>query len=197
MKDLIYPGIRQNFYKIDEYGNIYSSYKHDFMSPSKDKDGYLKISLRGSEVSAKTVRIAKLVAYSYLGPSKDLVDPTVNHKDGNILNNHYSNLEWMERQINTSIRFKRGEGATNSQAKLTTNDVKEICELLINTNLTCPQIAKKFNVSPSAIRSIVDKKTWKNISYCYDFSCRKYTRDSFGKFTTINLNLIKEKTNGN
>ena len=86
MKPLVYKNVKPNLYLIDEYGNIYSNYKKGFMSPTKDKDGYLKIKLsNGSKNDQTYVRIATLVAYNYIGePNSCLTDPTVNHIDGNI-----------------------------------------------------------------------------------------------------------------
>jgi len=50
-----------------------------------------------------------LVAIFFIGPPPvDLKDPTVNHIDGNITNNHFTNLEWMERGKNSSIRLNKG-----------------------------------------------------------------------------------------
>lgn len=197
MKELYYPEVKSNLYQIDEYGNIYSNYLKDFMNPSKDKDGYLKITLRGKEKPTITVRVAKLVAYNYLSFPKELKDPTINHKDGNILNNHFSNLEWLERSKNASIRFHKGEGQSNSQSKLTEKEVIEICELLLTTQLTCQEIANIYSVTLSTIYNISKKKTWKSITNNYDFSCRLKIKDNSGKFMLINTNLATEKKDGN
>lgn len=191
MKKIDYKNIRKNIYEIDEYGNIYSSYKKDFLCPTKDKDGYLQLSLC-TETPGKRIwiRVATLVLVTFVGlPPIDMKDPTVNHIDSDISNNHYTNLEWMERSLNTSIRKNKGEGENNSQAKLKENQVKEICELLISTNLSLLQISKQYNCSKSTISNIQAKKTWRKITNNYDFSCRKIIRNDKGQFEIVNINL--------
>ena len=115
-------------------------------------------------------------------------DPTINHIDENISNNHYTNLEWLERSVNTSIRNNKGAGEANHEAKLTEQQVLEICDLLINTNLTYDQIGKKYKVNKSTISNIKNKKNWKYITEKYDFSCRQVA-NIHGCFVPVNLNL--------
>ncbi len=185
-----YRNVKEGLYLIDEYGNIYSNYTKNYLSPAKDKDGYLKVNLSGGSRNNKCyARIATLVAYHFIGePPKGMKDPTINHIDGNISNNHYTNLEWLERNVNTSIRNNKGTGETNHEAKLTEQQVIEICDLLINTNLTYDQIGMKYGVKKSTISNIKNKKNWKHITEKYDFSCRQ-TANINGKFTSINSNL--------
>lgn len=190
-----YKNVKENLYLINESGQVWSNYKKDFLKPAKDKDGYLRLSLsNGSREKGKTdVRIATLVAYHFIGkPPENLTDPTVNHIDGNILNNHYLNLEWIERAENSSIRKNRGEGIQNHEAKLDEKQVYEICLLLIQTNLSYQEIANRFKVKKTTISNIKNKKNWKNITKDFDFSCRKITRGADGKFHSINTSLLKE-----
>lgn len=195
MTELKYPNVKVGAYFLEEDGAIYSVYKKDYMNPTKDKDGYLKINLRKQDGGLISVRIATLVAYTYLGPpQKELQDPTINHKNGNIIDNHYSNLEWIERSKNSSIRFNTGKGSKNSQAKLKEEEVEKICSLLATTSMTCHEIAQKFQVSDSAIYNIYSKKNWKNIVCKYDFSNRHKVKDSSGKFFVVN---IREDSGGN
>ena len=195
-----YKDIKENLYLINETGQVWSNYKKDFLKPTKDKDGYLRLSLsNGSrEKGITTVGVATLVAYHFIGkPPANLIDPTVNHIDWNILNNHYLNLEWIERAKNSSIRKNRGEGIQNHEAKLEEKQVYEICFLLTQTNFSYQEIANKFKVKPSTISNIKNKKNWKNISKNFDFSCRKIIRGADGKFRSINTNLLREVDNKN
>ena len=195
MKDMVpicYKNVKEGLYLIDEYGNIYSNYKKDYLTPTKDKDGYLKIKLSGGSRENKCyVRIATLVAWSFIGaPPTTIKDPTINHKDGNILNNHYSNLEWVERSKNSSIRFNKGQGKLNHEAKLTEEQVHEICNLLINTNISYQEICDKYNIAKSTISSIKNQKSWINITKQYDFSCRQTIRNEKGQFENINTKFV-------
>ena len=119
MIPLTLSDIVKNKYEIEEDGRIYSHNIHNYMKPNKDKNGYLRISLRKPDGNIKTWRIATLVLFSFKGPPPStMISPSVNHIDGNKLNNHISNLEWLESSINTSIRENKGEGVQNSQSKL-------------------------------------------------------------------------------
>lgn len=193
MVPILINGVKPNLYEIEEDGRIWSNYKHDYIIPSKDKDGYLKVSLSGGDRHHKKYfRIATLVAINYIGePPENLKDPTVNHIDGNILNNHYTNLEWVERGYNSSIRKNTGKGSLNHEAKLNEEQVKEICELLIQTDLSYQEIANKYKVKKNTISNIKNKTSWKEITSSYDFSCRTIIRNEQGQFQTINLNLSK------
>lgn len=193
MVPILLEGVKPNLYEIEEDGRIWSNYKKGYMSPAKDKDGYLKIALSGgSRNTKKYFRIATLVALAYIGePPKTLKDPTINHIDGNILNNHYSNLEWVERGVNSSIRNNKGQGELNHEAKLTTEQVIEICELLVNTNLSYKEICSRFNITKSAISAIRNQRTWREVTSQYDFSCRINIRNEKGQFENINIKFYK------
>lgn len=188
--------ILSEFYSINEYGDIISKKSNKILKPNKDKDGYLRLSLCTNEIingkthNRKSFRISQLVAKTYIGEPPDYIeDPTVDHIDGNIYNNHFTNLRWLERRVNSSIRENKGIGSQNHEAKLTDEQVEEICKLLIDTNLSFKQIADKFNVDKSTINNIKQHKKWKHISSKYDFSCRVIIRDINGRFKSVNTNL--------
>lgn len=96
----------------------------------------------------------------------------------------------MERGENSSIRSHRGQGSSNSQAKLSENQVREICQLLQDTNLSAKQIGDKYNVAKSTIANISRGKNWRDISVNYNFSGRKSIRDpNTGRFIVINSKI--------
>ena len=184
---LYYPDVKEDMYLISENGYVWSNYKQGFMQPKVDKDGYLSLKLRGKNKKVIYPRIASLVAWTFLGAPSGLKDPTVNHIDGNRINNYYLNLEWVERGYNSSIRKNTGCGENNPSAKLNAVLVKEICELLQFTNLSTKEIAERYNVSRSSILNIQNKSVWKEIVDSYDFSSRKIVRNKKGQYETINL----------
>lgn len=169
MKDLIYKNIKHGLYEIDEFGNVYSKYKNGFLKPKRDKDGYLLLTLSGGKRGNSCfTRVATLVIVTYVGlPEKHIKDPTVNHIDGNKLNNHYSNLEWIGRSKNSSIRENKGVGSKNPAAILNETDVEKICELLLKKELSMYEISLMFGVTKSAINNIKRCKVWKEITSKY------------------------------
>lgn len=156
----------KNYYYISKNGDIYSKIKQKFLHPSKDKNGYLRIEYN----TRKEFRLAQLVLYKFKGePPKDMLDPTSEHKDGNINNNSINNLMWLERSINSSVRKNKGQGELNHEALLTKQQVIEIAELL-QQNFHVKEIAQKYNVSISTISSIKNKKAWRYLTLNYNFN---------------------------
>lgn len=163
--------ILTNFYQIDEVGNIMNIKTKKYVKPHPDKNGYLHLMLctnerlSNGEHKRKDYRIATLVIKTFVGEApKTMLDPTVDHKDGNVLNNHYSNLRWMERGVNSSIRKNKGTGSQNHEAKLDEHDVVRILELLQEGKLSFKQIGTIFGVTKSTINNIARGKTWKHVS---------------------------------
>ena len=181
-KNLKYKDVK-NIYKIDEYGNIYSEYKKDFLKPKKDKDGYLQLILAGKNRKIY-VRVATLVAYNFIGePPKEIKDPTIDHIDNNILNNYYRNLRWLERSENTRRATKKSQlGEKNNQSVLNEKQVIEICKKLIENKLTLQEIANIFKVHKTTISNIRRKKNWKNICNNFEFPEIKIERNKEGRY---------------
>lgn len=69
-----------------------------------DRDGYLRfnITFSGRHI---TLRVHTMVADCFI--VNDLRLPTVNHIDGDKLNNSANNLEWMSAEDNTSDSYSR------------------------------------------------------------------------------------------
>lgn len=160
----------KNYYYISTNGDIYSNAKQKFLHPSKDKDGYLRITLTLNNNTRKQFRLAQLVLYKFKGaPPKNMLDPTSEHQDGNINNNSIDNLIWLERNTNSSIRKNKGQGELNHEAILTESQVIEIAELL-QQNHSVKEIAQKYNVHSSTISNIKRKTSWQYLTSNYTFN---------------------------
>lgn len=70
-----------------------------------NRDGYLKVSL-GNGVKAKTFPVHRLVAVAFIPNLQN--KRTINHKDGNKLNNNDCNLEWNTYSENMTHAFRTG-----------------------------------------------------------------------------------------
>lgn len=190
-KLIILPDVKENMYYISTTGEIYSTYKKSLMIPKEDKDGYYEISLRTRINSSKTWKVHKLVALTYIGTPPDyLTDPTVDHIDSNIKNNDYTNLRWINREINSSIRKNKGTGEQNHEAILTEKQVVEICELLTQ-KVSLIKIAQKYGVEKSTISNIRRKKTWTHLTKCYEFEKNEKANPN----SEININRKNEIIN--
>lgn len=79
-------------YLVYEDGSIYSLYKNRFLKPDITIHKYQQVTLV-IDGKSERMRVHQLVAKLWLGePTKER--PTVNHEDGNKMNNHYTNLEY-------------------------------------------------------------------------------------------------------
>lgn len=74
------------------------------LTPFISNAGYTRISLRRNAKQVK-YSVHRLVAEAFL--QKEKGRDFVNHLDGNKLNNHYSNLEWVSMQENNCHRFDK------------------------------------------------------------------------------------------
>lgn len=76
------------------------------LKPLKLTKGYLGIVLYSDNVKAKTFKIHRLVALSFIPNPNNL--PQVNHIDGNKENNCVTNLEWITNTENQRHAIKNG-----------------------------------------------------------------------------------------
>lgn len=161
------------YYKISESGVVFSLRRNKFISKRVNYKGYEDCCLF-VDGKIKTTKVHRLVALSFIVNTEN--KPQVNHIDGNKLNNHYLNLEWCTPKENISHAFNTGlkkphpigskrspDGCKNisisalkrgksNNRKLAKEDVFLILENF--DKLSIPKLAKKFNISVSAIKNI-------------------------------------------
>jgi hypothetical protein len=106
----------------------------------------------------------RLIAKTFLECSSENME--VNHIDGNKLNNHISNLEWVTHRENINHSFRIGLnkniGSNHTRSKLTENQVLNIREML-STGIAEKDIANKYNITQALVNLIKQKKRWKHI----------------------------------
>lgn len=159
MKDIPnYEGL----YKISENGQVLGVKRKKFLIQQKHKHGYLQVGLCKNGIVVMSL-IHRLVAKTYLKNPLNL--PQVNHKDGNKLNNHFSNLEWCDNSYNSqhahnnglrSHKVLSGENARN--AKLSQTEVNEIRDFYTNKLFNQKQLAYKYKVTQATISNVINNK---------------------------------------
>ena len=150
-------------YFVSESGGIFRDglKKNTTMS----NKGYKMVSTYFDGKSNK-LYIHRLVAICYVPNSNN--KPQVNHIDGDKLNNHYTNLEWVTNQENRNHAVKNGlqvKGTDVPNSKLTEDDVLWIRQNYIKSHRQFGgnALALKFNVSGSCILQVVRNEHWKHL----------------------------------
>jgi len=125
--------------------------------------GYLRVNLTKNG-KQNHLTIHRLVAKAFIPNPYN--KPTVNHIDGNPLNNNVTNLEWAtikEQNLHAEMLGLKGyKGSKNPNSKLTDEDVKQI-RILLSEKKTLKYIAKQFRVSLGLIGLIKQNRIWKHI----------------------------------
>lgn len=148
-------------YLVTVDGDIYNPKTGYKLKPTISPAGYAKV---GTYVcSGGTVHQAVYEAFVGLVP-KGL---QINHKDGNKLNNHLSNLELVTQRENTlhayALGLARGlKGEENPQAKLSEEDIKRMYGLF-RVGYNNADIAKIFGVHDRYVSLIRHGKRWGHI----------------------------------
>lgn len=170
------PGAKNGAYKISETGKVWSSTRKvprfnrwkgwdTFLVHSKilkpSKIGcYLEVAI----VGLGRIYLHKLVALAFIPNIQN--KPCCNHKDGNKLNNHFSNLEWVTPKENVQHAVATGlmnnKGSRHGLSKLTEEDIPKI-RALLKQNIPQAKIAKMFNVGQTTISHINLDRRWKHV----------------------------------
>lgn len=158
---------------INADGDVIRIRTHQKVKPSPNRKGYLQVCLQ----NAKSHRVHRLVAEAFIPNPEN--KPQVNHIDGDKLNNHVCNLEWVTSQENASHAIKLGlwdsvaekvaisqTGENNSSAKLKESDVLEIYQAL-SSGVKVGVLAKRYNVNHANICAIKSGKSWKYLHSTY------------------------------
>jgi hypothetical protein len=152
-------------YYITEDGKVFRNGKE--LTGGITPKGYKKtiMSIDGKQY---TVSTHKLVATCYiLNPENK---PQINHIDGDKLNNHYTNLEWVTNKENADHRDnvldKKNIGERCGKSILKTEDVLFIKKNYItkHAEFGSTPLSKKFNVANRTILSIVKNERWKHLT---------------------------------
>lgn len=151
----------KDFY-VTRSGNVYSCSKKGEGSPvkklvpQKNNKGYLRV-----RINSKNLFVHRLVALSFV--SNDNNFETIDHIDGDKLNNNYTNLNWCSNLTNMRNARKNGLFKTSTLRKLSNEEVREIRNMYKTQKITHKEIAKIFNVSRQTIGSIVKNELYKGV----------------------------------
>ncbi len=149
--------------QVDKSGRT-QNYKEKILKTRLRDDGYVDVCLWDSKTNKKFIpKVHRLVAQAFI--PNPLNKDFVNHKDGNKSNNNSYNLEWCTQSENENHAWETGlkvGGEKHYSSKLTKYQVGEIRKSYIpySKDFSMSALAKKYNVSPNAIFSIIHRLTW-------------------------------------
>lgn len=92
---------RHEMYTLYEDGSIHSGKLDVFLRQRTNSNGYAIATLDGEQLA-----VHRLVALHFI--PNPYQHPQVNHKDGNKMNNHASNLEWCSAEFNAQHALETG-----------------------------------------------------------------------------------------
>lgn len=110
--------------------------------------------------------VHRLVASAFLENAEN--KPTVNHIDGNSINNNVDNLEWATFSENTKHAHDNNlitpcRGEKNPNAKLTEKQAYEIINRYAEGGISQRKLAKEYGVSHSVVRNIIIGRKWPHL----------------------------------
>lgn len=168
----VWKDIENSNHQISNFGNVKNKGTLNKII-SRNRLGKLKPKILKNRLSENKYFITfnnylihRLVATYFISNPLKLLE--VNHKDGNKLNNHYSNLEWCTRSENVNHAFinnlnKGAIGELSGSSKLKEIDIIEIKKLYNEESFTYKDLSEKFSVSSSQIGKIIRNEQWKHL----------------------------------
>lgn len=140
---------RSSDYFITKCGKVFNIKSKKWLKPTVDRYEVVNLVIEGSR---SKFYIHRLVAEVYLKDFKD--DLTVNHIDGNKLNNNVSNLECVSVAENIKHAYKTNlikETKKNNKKRIDKQSVFML--YIVGYNIT--QIATKLNISRTSASKIL------------------------------------------
>jgi hypothetical protein len=156
-------------YKINENGDVFS-YKFEKVVKIKpsytNTGGYPQVSLRKDGIT-KAWTIPRLLLTTFKPTQEE--NMVVLHINDNPLDNRLENLRWGTQKEN--MQMKKLNGTSNDgercwKAKLTNQDVIEICALL-SAGQKQKVLAKQYGLSAGSISNIRTGKSWSSVTGIY------------------------------
>jgi hypothetical protein len=139
--------------------------KERILKPAIRTGGYYLVTLGDGKGFRKNGSVHKLVAEAFI-PNPDNL-PTVNHKDGNKLNNHVDNLEWMTGRDNClhaiEIGLSKVRGSHCATAKLDEDRVGKMRQMF-KDGAAIRDIALRFEIHYTHCWNVVTGRSWKHVA---------------------------------
>lgn len=147
-------------YSISRCGKVRNDVRGKLLSSFLDVAGYYRVGI-GPAATQKIFSLHRLLALTFI--PNPLNKRTVNHKNGDKLDNRIENLEWATHAENTQhahatglVRVRKGSDAR--AAKLSWDEVKQVRAL--KGKFSQREIGEIFGVTRSCIQAIHSGWSW-------------------------------------
>lgn len=162
-------------YKVTKEGRVYKRNGQEF--EYNTRSGYLSVTLTNDDKQYQ-VKVHRLVAYLYCpNYSKDNLN-IVDHIDGNKLNNHYSNLEWVTSSENqrraVSLGLRTFDSISGESHYLATFTEAQLRECLSNPAFSPTMRLKDFrlivaplNLTDKQVDDLLYGRSWHSVTKDY------------------------------
>jgi hypothetical protein len=145
--------------RIDRFGRPKGG---RYLKPKLTKYGYHELCMIDKNGKARTVKAHRIVAMAFIENPEN--KSQVNHIDGNKINNHAKNLEWVTPQENIDHGIKIGliknKHEMNPTSKLTKIKADDILFLYHSGAYSQRILGKMFGVSQRTIYDIIHGLKW-------------------------------------
>lgn len=155
----------EEYFQISNHGRLLSKRTNKILKQRITKSGYCTVATKigGRSGKAHCFRVHRLVADAFL--NKTDPDFVVNHIDGNKLNNHLSNLEWVSISYNNKHSYDTGlrippQGDDNTLRKLSNEQVAIIRQRRENGE-SCRSLGREYDISHVQISRITRSVSYK------------------------------------
>lgn len=138
-------------------------YKGRVLRAAAKSNGYLQITLCGSDGNRISACVHVLVMTAFVGPVPDNMQ--VRHLDGNQLNNKLGNLLYGTSVENAADRVFHGTnliGSRHHQAKITERDAAVIKTVWMH--FSKEDLARAYGLHKHTINSIISGRNWSHVS---------------------------------
>ena len=160
-------------YIITRDGRVWSKVFHTWHKSQVNICGYIHINLTNDFHVTRSYKLHRLVALAFIPCEGDYRRLTVNHIDGNKLNNHADNLEWCD--VYTNSHHARVTGLR--KCSLTDEQVHLFCrEWTSGKYKTLVECAKTLGLPSTACRHIIDHGSHTRIASLYGIAYKKPVR---------------------
>lgn len=172
---------------VSDCGTVKSLKTGKEFKQSINEFGYKNVSVPTGE-KGKTYKrkVHRLVAQTFIPNPENKRE--VNHIDGNKLNNHVSNLEWVTSKENKTHAWDNGLytsiGENHHDALHTEDFIREICKL-IEDGWRNKDIAETLGLHKDFVADIRTGRRWKSVSMQYNISFSRKERLSKEKVIMV------------